>query len=314
MVTSPNNSMWVRTSLLQMVLPSGNTIFTTACLKDLVCLLGTRQISCQEWTETVRPLWDLEEEVVELYFHVGHDHVLRDSGEGYSEGGDVPCVPGYVLVLVLFLQGVGRRKVVGEKRERKTEEEVLTQFVVERLEDLQEIFPDRYTLVLVLRMVVEMKSGFMEDLCLSNLSSSLIPDPHGVVSCIKSGKKLVWKMGNSLSLPTSKAKMAITAHLPGEEKMIVLSQLLKQTLAKSSDTVAGADVSLHRARCSYIYLTTWLNSIHINKCTSSTIFTGPVRNTVKISGCRNLTIVTMARRIFIQECLDCTFYLFTPTR
>ena len=27
-----------------------------------------------------------------LYFHVGHDHVLRDVEEGYSEDGDVSCV------------------------------------------------------------------------------------------------------------------------------------------------------------------------------------------------------------------------------
>ena len=27
-----------------------------------------------------------------LYFHVGHDHVLRDVEEGYSEDGDVYCV------------------------------------------------------------------------------------------------------------------------------------------------------------------------------------------------------------------------------
>ena len=37
-------------------------------------------------------MWDLAEEVVVLYFHVGHDHVLHDVGEGYSEDGDVSCV------------------------------------------------------------------------------------------------------------------------------------------------------------------------------------------------------------------------------
>ena len=62
-----------------------------------------------------------------LYCHVGHDHVLRDVEEGYSEDGDVPCVARHMLELVLFLQGLGRRKVMGEKRERKT------QFVMGRL-------------------------------------------------------------------------------------------------------------------------------------------------------------------------------------
>ena len=115
-------------------------------------------------------------------------------------------------------------------------------------------------------------------------------------------------------LPNRKAKMATTAHIAGKKKMIVLSMLVEQTLAKNSVTLSGAVVSLHRSRLSHIYLTTWLNSILINKCTSSTIFTGPVRNTVKMTGCKNITLVTMARRIIMQECLDCTLIVFTPTR
>jgi hypothetical protein len=180
------------------------------------------------------------------------------------------------------------------------------------MEDLEEIVTDRKTFQLVLGIILEMKSGLLDDLDLSSLSSFLIPDPHGVVSCIKSGKKLVWTMGDIL--PNSKAKMATTAHIPGDKKMIVLSMLVKQTLAKNSVTLSGAVVSLHRSRLSHIYLTTWLDSILINKCTSSTIFTGPVRNTVKMTGCKNITLVTMARRIIIQECLDCTLIVFTPTR
>ena len=55
-------------------------------------LLGTGQVSCYQWTKAVKSMWDLAEEVVVLYFHVGHDHVLHDVGEGYSEDGDVSCV------------------------------------------------------------------------------------------------------------------------------------------------------------------------------------------------------------------------------
>ena len=84
-----------------------------------------------------------------------------------------------MLELVLFLQGLGRRKVMGEKRERKT------QFVMGRLGFA----------VLVMREVVEMKSGHLEGVIenqdFAKLSSILIPGPHVIVSCIKSGKKLV---------------------------------------------------------------------------------------------------------------------------
>ena len=76
--------------------------------------------------------------------------------------------------------------------------------------------------------------------------------------------------------------MATTAHIPGKKKMIVLSMLVKQTLAKNSGTLSGAMVSLHRSRLSHIYLTTWLDLILINQYTSSTIFTGPVRNVDRV--------------------------------
>ena len=176
--------------------------------------------------ETVRGEVELAGEAVELYFHVGLDYVrVEGDGEHGDVGDDLPCVPGHLLVLVLFLQGVGKwkvvgekreRKVVGEKRERKTEEEVLTQYVVQRMMDLQEIFTDMMTFLLVLGINIEMKSGHLEDLDLANLSLFLIADPHGVVSCIKSGKKLFWTMEGILPssivrprwppLPTSLAR------------------------------------------------------------------------------------------------------------
>ena len=170
-------------------------------------MLGMGPVSSRSWVEAVRGEVDLAGELVELYFNVGLDYLRLEGDDGHGDvhsdlgGGDVgdepSCVPGHFLVLVLFLQGVGRRKVVGEKRERKTEEEVLTKYLVHKMGDLQEIFTDRKTLLLVLGIIIEMNSGHLEDLDLSSFSSFLIPDPHGVVSCIKSGKKLVWTMGAS---------------------------------------------------------------------------------------------------------------------
>ena len=52
------------------------------------------------------------------------------------------------------------------------------------------------TIVLVQRESVKKTSGHlkevMEDHDFAKLSSILIPDPHGIFSCTKSGKKLVW--------------------------------------------------------------------------------------------------------------------------
>ena len=309
--------MWVRSRLLEVVLPSTNTTFTTSSLIDLSYLLGSGDVSFQQWEEAVCSLYDLKEDVVNLYFHIGHDHFGHQHDSDRGVGGY--HVPGHLLVLVLFLQGVARRKRVGEKRQRKTEEEALSEYVISRMEDIREIFPDSQALLAVLATIFDSESGNLEQefdihsLNKNSIKALLVTDPRGVVSCIKSGKKLVWKMGSNSNHSSSKAKMATTAHLPGK-KMIVLSKLENQILAKNSLTLAGGVVSLHRAKFSNIYLTTWLDCININKSTSSIILTGPVSNTVKVSGCRNLTIITLARRIIIQECLDCTFYIFTPSR
>ena len=104
--------------MLQMVLPSSSTNFTTDCLRSLACLLGTDPVFCQPWIEAANTLLDLADDVIELYFGVGHDHFVLGGGDEDGE----PAVPGHLLVLVLFLQGVGRRKMVGQKRERKTNE------------------------------------------------------------------------------------------------------------------------------------------------------------------------------------------------
>ena len=66
--------------------------------------------------ETVRGEVELAGEAVELYFHVGLDYVrVEGDGEHGDVGDDLPCVPGHLLVLVLFLQGVWKWKVEGEE-------------------------------------------------------------------------------------------------------------------------------------------------------------------------------------------------------
>ena len=45
--------MWVRNSLMQMVLLSGSTTFTTDCLMRLACLLGVEPLSSRSWLEAV---------------------------------------------------------------------------------------------------------------------------------------------------------------------------------------------------------------------------------------------------------------------
>lgn len=54
---------------------------------------------------------------------------------------------------------------------------------------------------------------------------------------------------------TRKAKIACNAHVALEvSPMVMMSQVYKQTLAKSSDTLVGAHVRIHCCNESFIYL------------------------------------------------------------
>jgi hypothetical protein len=81
--------------------------------------------------ETVRGEVQLAGEAVELYFHVGLDYVwVEGDGEHGDVGDNLPCVPGHLLVLVLFLQGKeevegggGEEGEEGRGKEREKEKE-----------------------------------------------------------------------------------------------------------------------------------------------------------------------------------------------
>lgn len=54
---------------------------------------------------------------------------------------------------------------------------------------------------------------------------------------------------------TRRAKIVCNTHVvPEMFPMVIMSQVYKQTLAKSSDTLVGAHVRIHRCNESFIYL------------------------------------------------------------
>ena len=97
---------------------------------------------------------------------------------------------------------------------------------------------------------------------------------------------------------------------------------------KSSSTVAGSQVVVHRCRESHLYFPAPLASLSIQKSSFSTVFTGPVspmlsspltgflqvRRVVRVSGCSEVTVVTAARRVVVQDCKNIILHLFTPNR
>lgn len=105
-----------------------------------------------------------------------------------------------------------------------------------------------------------------------------------------------------------------TSYAPLEQRITILSQVCKQTIAKASDSYSGSTVKVHRCHYSYIYILCPLRAVTVENCHNSTIVLGVTKTAVNIIGCSNCTFFAVCERISFSGCSDCTFNLCTPTR
>ncbi|XP_047419410.1 TBCC domain-containing protein 1 isoform X3 [Sciurus carolinensis] len=132
------------------------------------------------------------------------------------------------------------------------------------------------------------------------LRACLTGNPFGTSACLKSGKKLAW--AHQVEGTTKRAKIACNTHIaPRMHRMVVMSQVYKQTLAKSSDTLVGAHVKIHRCNESFIYLLSPLRSVTIEKCRNSTFVLGPVETALHLHSCDNVKVITICHRLSISS-------------
>ncbi|KAJ8396313.1 hypothetical protein AAFF_G00018900 [Aldrovandia affinis] len=145
------------------------------------------------------------------------------------------------------------------------------------------------------------------------LRQALGLNPFGISACLRSGKKLSWP--HQAEGAMKRAKIARNTHMaPPGSKVVLLSQVFRQTLAKDSDKLAGANVKLHRCSEAFIYLLSPLRSVSLDKCRNSTVVLGPVETTVHMQGCENVRVVCVAGRVTVGASSHCTLHALTPTR
>lgn len=148
---------------------------------------------------------------------------------------------------------------------------------------------------------------------LSCLQHSLTLNPFGITACLRSGKKLAW--AQQVEGAMKRAKIARNTHLaPPGSKMVLMSQVFKQTLAKTSERLTGANIKIHRCSDAFIYLLSPLRSVSVDKCRDSTVVLGPVETSVHIHSCQNVRVVCVAGRIAVGASSGCTIHTLTPTR
>ncbi|XP_032424412.1 TBCC domain-containing protein 1 [Xiphophorus hellerii] len=147
---------------------------------------------------------------------------------------------------------------------------------------------------------------------LSCLQQNLTLNPFGMTACLRSGKKLAWAQQVEGAL--KRAKIARNTHMaPPGSKMVLMSQVIRQTLAKTSDKLTGANIKIHRCSDAFIYLLFPLRSVSVDKCRDSTVVLGPVQTSVHIHSCQNVRVVCVAGRVVIGASSHCTIHALTPT-
>ncbi|KAI5621443.1 TBCC domain-containing protein 1 isoform 1 [Silurus asotus] len=145
------------------------------------------------------------------------------------------------------------------------------------------------------------------------LRQVLTLNPFGMSSCLRSGKKLAWAL--QVDGAMKRAKIARNTHTaPPGSKVVLMSQVYKQTLAKDSEKLAGANVKLHRCSEAFIYLLSPLRSVTLDKCRDSTVVLGPVETSVHMQSCENVRLVCVAGRLAVGCSTRCTIHALTPTR
>ncbi|XP_077473230.1 TBCC domain-containing protein 1 [Stigmatopora argus] len=141
----------------------------------------------------------------------------------------------------------------------------------------------------------------------------LTSNPFGITSCLRSGKRVAW--AQQVEGGIKRAKIARNTHLaPVGSKMVLMSQVCKQTLAKTSDKMTGANIKIHRCSDAYIYLLSPLRSVNVDKCRDCTVVLGPVETSVHVHCCQNIRVVCVTGRLVVGASSRCILHALTPTR
>ncbi|XP_067085472.1 TBCC domain-containing protein 1 [Osmerus mordax] len=148
---------------------------------------------------------------------------------------------------------------------------------------------------------------------MSWLRQTLVLNPFGMSACLRSGKKLAW--AQQVEGAMKRAKIARNTHMaPPGSRMVLMSQVFRQTLAKDSEKLVGANVKVHRCSEAFIYLLSPLRSVSLDKCRNSTVVLGPVETSVHLQSCDNVRLVCVAGRLAVGASSNCTIHALTPTR
>jgi TBCC domain-containing protein 1 len=154
------------------------------------------------------------------------------------------------------------------------------------------------------------------------LRSHLSQNPFGVLCTLSKGHYLSWSMfGESREQGSERRRRHIITNgdlIPKDQarwnKLIVISQVSQQTVARSSATLKGATVKIHRCYNAFIYLLCPLRAVSIEKCKHTTVVVGAVELSLDVVRCEETVVIGVARRLTTIGSKSCRLHVMTPNR
>lgn len=139
-------------------------------------------------------------------------------------------------------------------------------------------------------------------------------NPFGLNNCLRSGKRITPSFIGGSNDPRKIGRIVTNnSFAPAGDFIIVLGQVVKQTLIECSEAFSGAGLYIDKCLYSHIYILKPLRSCTIKKCRKTLIFIGPTQRSLTIDSCVECCIVSVSRRVIIRNCSMCTFHLLTPS-
>ncbi|XP_063676747.1 TBCC domain-containing protein 1-like isoform X1 [Bolinopsis microptera] len=152
-------------------------------------------------------------------------------------------------------------------------------------------------------------------------------NPFTSKRCLMHGKTVYQKPGrplrrssdisleNGSSNTLTRCRITVNDHeTPKEHRLLAMQYVSRQISVLSPETLLNHRVHVTHCNDASIYLLSSMKCVSVKQCSRTTLVTGPVAGTLYLTGCINMRIISIARRVVLRNCHSCKLYILTPTR
>ena len=99
----------------------------------------------------------------------------------------------------------------------------------------------------------------------------------------------------------TRCRITVNDHeTPADHRLVAMQYVSRQITVLSSETLLNHRVHVTHCNDASIYLLSSMRNTSVKQCARSTVVTGPVAGTLYLTGCINMRIITIARRVVLR--------------